>query len=163
MAGKQGKKKIVVIDDEENLCILMKTILEDTGRYRVLCAYDAVRGQRLCEQILPDLIFLDFIMPDRDGGQVIECLRANPKTKNIPVVLISGLGEMIRVQQEGSLSWFPSKFSESRSGGQSPAKKWSKFCVDTVKKTGVGAYLPKPFNKETLLDITRSFLGTSGG
>ena len=159
MAGKRTKKKIVVIDDEKNLCILMKNILEDTGSYRVLCAYNGSRGQRLCRQVLPDLIFLDFIMPEMGGDQVIERLKEDKKTKDIPIVIISGLGEMIRAQDEGRLSWFPSKFTESKDGGESPAKKWSRFCMDTVKKIGVGAYLPKPFTQETLLDIARAFLG----
>ncbi|HOW35176.1 MAG TPA: response regulator [Candidatus Omnitrophota bacterium] len=160
MAGKRKKKRIVVIDDERNLCILMKAILEGTGLYRVMCAYDGIRGQRLCEQILPDLIFLDFIMPDMDGDQVIERLKGNPETKDIPVILISGLGEMIQAKSKGCLSWFPSKFTESKGGGESPSKKWSKFCTDTARKVGVEAYLPKPFSKETLLDVARSFLKT---
>ena len=88
-------KKILVIDDEPDLCRLLKTILESTGMYQVSLAFGGLEGIEKCKKEKPDLIFLDYVMPNVKGDVVIECLRGYGDMKNIPIILMSGLGEMI--------------------------------------------------------------------
>lgn len=90
MPSKGSKKKILIIDDEGAFCRLLKLNLEATGEYEVRSATKAVIGCLVARDFQPDLIFLDIIMPDMRGDQVVEQLMSNLKTQNIPLVIISG-------------------------------------------------------------------------
>ncbi len=80
---------ILVVDDEEGIRQSLQEILEDEG-YEVLTAATAEEGHRLTREFHPDLIFLDIWLPDRDGIELLEDLKA--QFKEIPVVIISGHG-----------------------------------------------------------------------
>ena len=69
-----AKSKILIIDDEENLCFLVKMNLEATGRYEVLTATDPREGLKLAKANIPDLILLDLMMPHMEGSEVAERL-----------------------------------------------------------------------------------------
>jgi len=85
------KKKILLIDDEEDFCFFVKLNLERTGEYQVFTATDGIEGIRLAKQLKPDLIFLDIVMPKMDGGRVAEILLEDESTKNIPFVFVSAV------------------------------------------------------------------------
>ncbi|MBM4271680.1 MAG: response regulator [Deltaproteobacteria bacterium] len=96
------KKKILLIDDEEDFCFFVKLNLEQSGKYEVLTATSGSSGIILASKEHPDLILLDIIMPEMSGGQVAELLLENPKTKNIPVLFITAIASRREVQsQEG--------------------------------------------------------------
>ena len=82
--------KILIVDDDEKLLKLYSAILVKEG-YNVLTASDGRKGVDLALSALPNLILLDVMMPDMDGGEVCERLTENPKTKNIPVVFLTSL------------------------------------------------------------------------
>src|SRR5262245_47235165 len=63
-------QKIVLIDDDKDTCELLKNALEKTGCYQGFTANTAVKGEGLCMAEIPDLIFLDFVMPDENGDRV---------------------------------------------------------------------------------------------
>lgn len=73
------KQKIVVIDDEKDLCLLIQAILEGTGKYEVLMAHDGLEGIKLIAQTVPSLIFVDFVMPKATGDKVIAATKADPR------------------------------------------------------------------------------------
>jgi len=85
------KKKILLIDDEEDFCFFVKLNLERTGEYQVFTATDGIEGIRLAKQLKPDLIFLDIVMPKMDGGRVAEILLEDESTKNIPFVFVTAM------------------------------------------------------------------------
>ncbi len=85
------RKKILLIDDEEDFCFFVKLNLEKTGRYQVFTATDGMEGIRLARQIKPDIIFLDIVMPKMDGRRVAEILLEDESTKMIPVVFASAV------------------------------------------------------------------------
>ncbi|HYA15663.1 MAG TPA: response regulator [Syntrophales bacterium] len=96
------KKKILLVDDEEDFCFFVKLNLEQTGKYEVLTATSGSSGLIMASQELPDLVLLDIIMPEMNGGQVAELLLDNPKTKDIPVIFITAIASRSEVQsQEG--------------------------------------------------------------
>ena len=96
------KKKILLIDDEEDFCFFVKLNLEKTGKFEVMTTTSGSRGIVMASKEHPDLILLDIIMPEMSGGQVAEQLFDNPKTKNIPVLFITAIASRSDVQsQEG--------------------------------------------------------------
>jgi CheY-like chemotaxis protein len=96
------KKKILLIDDEEDFCFFVKLNLEKTGRFEVLTTTSGSSGLVLASKERPDLILLDIIMPEMGGGQVAELLFENPKTRKIPVLFITAIASRQQVQsQEG--------------------------------------------------------------
>jgi CheY-like chemotaxis protein len=96
------KKKILLIDDEEDFCFFVKRNLEKTGRFEILTATSGNSGVVLASKERPDLILLDIIMPEVGGGQVAELLSDNPETRKIPVLFITAIASRREVQsQEG--------------------------------------------------------------
>lgn len=84
-----SKKKILIVDDQKLNTMILAKILKP--EYDVLVALNGSDGLEIAESQLPDLILLDVLMPDTDGYEVLEKLKASDNTKNIPVIFISGL------------------------------------------------------------------------
>ena len=82
-------KQILLIDDEENLFSVIKICLQKLGGWTVITAASGAEGLRHAEAFLPDAILLDVMMPDLDGLTVLRQLKENPKTQDIPVVLLT--------------------------------------------------------------------------
>ena len=74
--------KILVIDDDLAINELIKVNLELCG-YKVIQAYDGVKGFALCKQEMPALVVLDVMMPDVDGFTVAQRIRKNDETKDM--------------------------------------------------------------------------------
>lgn len=85
--------KILVIDDDISINELIKVNLELCG-YRVIQAYDGVKGFALCKQELPSLVILDVMMPDVDGFTVAQRIRNNEETKYIPILMLTALSQI---------------------------------------------------------------------
>jgi CheY-like chemotaxis protein len=86
-----AKARILVIDDEEDICHFTKAVLERTGRFDVLSTTDAAQGVSLAKSEQPDLIVLDINMPFMDGGEVAQTLREFNATKDIPIIFLTAL------------------------------------------------------------------------
>ena len=86
------QKKILVIDDEEDMRKLLKMRLEQEN-FNVVTASDGNVGVKTAEEELPDLILMDIMMPKMDGYTCLKEIRKLPKTKNIPVLMLSGKEE----------------------------------------------------------------------
>jgi DNA-binding response OmpR family regulator len=84
------KKKILIVEDEsalrDSLCEFL--LSED---FEVIVAEDGESGLKLAKSENPDLISLDIILPKKDGFEVLTELRADEKTKNTPVILLTNL------------------------------------------------------------------------
>jgi two-component system response regulator RpaA len=85
--------KILVIDDDEAINELIKINLEIFG-YDVISAKDGTQGFSLAKQETPDLILLDVMMPDVDGYTVAKRIRENISTQNIPILMLTALGQL---------------------------------------------------------------------
>ena len=85
------KKRILLVDDEPGFTRMMKLNLEQNGAYEVKIENDGGRVLQTARAFRPDLIFLDVIMPDIDGGQVAANLRSDPTLRNTPIVFLTAV------------------------------------------------------------------------
>lgn len=85
-------KRILVIDDEDDIRKLTQTCLEIMGGWQVLTASSGSEGLAKAQTEQPDVILLDVMMPDMDGQTTFQQLQANPATRNIPVILLTARG-----------------------------------------------------------------------
>ena len=81
-------KKILVIDDEQDLVDMLEITLESEG-YEVLKAYDGYEGLEKSRESKPDLILLDIMLPKMDGYQVCRLLKFDDTSKDIPIVMLT--------------------------------------------------------------------------
>jgi Fe-S oxidoreductase len=91
----QGRK-ILVVDDEPDILIFFRAVLEDNGA-TVLEAEDGEKALELAKKEKPDLITLDLSMPGKDGGKVFEAIRKDPDLAAINVCIITGRPELRRL------------------------------------------------------------------
>lgn len=80
--------KILVIDDDPNICDLLARILRKNN-YSVFLAHTAGTGLDLARELIPDGIVLDLILPDMDGFVLLSTLKSDPLTSQIPVIVVS--------------------------------------------------------------------------
>jgi CheY-like chemotaxis protein len=97
--------KVLVVDDEPAFAEFAKLLLEGMGHKTVLCL-DASRAVALVLSERPDLVITDLNMPDVDGLQLIERLKASPETASVPVILASNStdrSDRIEAQRLGAI------------------------------------------------------------
>ncbi|HLA77440.1 MAG TPA: response regulator [Vicinamibacteria bacterium] len=80
---------ILAVDDEEDIRSLLEMQVEGAG-HQVLLAGNGVEALQKVESHRPDLVLLDVVMPVMDGLQMLEKLRAEPATRELPVIAVSG-------------------------------------------------------------------------
>ncbi len=98
-----GKKKIFIVEDDEFLRSLNAKKLESEG-YEVSVAIDGPSAMTAIPEAAPDLIFLDLLLPGgKDGFDVLTAIKADEKTKNIPVVVFSNLGQTEDIEKARAL------------------------------------------------------------
>lgn len=85
--------RILVIDDDPAITELVCINLEMAG-YSTASAEDGIKGQALALQMQPDLIMLDLMLPKVDGFTVCQRLRRDERTTNIPVLMLTALGQI---------------------------------------------------------------------
>lgn len=81
-------KKILVVDDERHIVRLVQVNLERAG-YQIVTAYDGVEALEKVKSEDPDMVVLDVMMPRMDGFEVLKNLQADPRTQDIPVIMLT--------------------------------------------------------------------------
>lgn len=94
-----GQKKILIVDDDS---VVLRTIKDGlAGKYKVFGANSGANAMKVLGRMPVDLILLDYEMPEMNGPQVLQALRADPDTAPIPVMFLTGLQE--EAMQTGGL------------------------------------------------------------
>jgi DNA-binding response OmpR family regulator len=124
-----SKKYVLIVDDDPDLVETVCMMLEDKG-YEVGKAYDGVEGEEAIKERHPDLLVLDVMMPRKDGYQLCAELKADSATKDIPVILLTAVGEAVPTT------------SYTHAQGMS---------------TEAEEYIPKPVDSKTLVEAVESF------
>jgi DNA-binding response OmpR family regulator len=125
-----SKPYILVVDDDPDLVETVAMMLESKG-CEVGMAYDGIEGEESIKQRRPDLIILDIMMPRKDGYILCAELKANPETQEIPVVLLTAVGEAVPT---------------------------TKYTHADGMSTEADDYIPKPIDTEGLWEVVSSLL-----
>ena len=123
------KKYVLIVDDDPDLVETVCMMLEDKG-YEVGKAYDGVEGKESIQQRRPDLLVLDVMMPRKDGYKLCAELKADSATRDIPIILLTAVGEAVPTT------------SYTHAQGMS---------------TEAEEYIPKPVDSKTLVEAVESF------
>ena len=92
-------KNILIIDDDRDLSELIHAALTAQG-YQVNVAHDPKEGIKTAKHQKPNLILMDVMLPGMNGGEAIKLLKADPGTKDIPVIFLTGLVSKQELQTE---------------------------------------------------------------
>ena len=90
--AEENKDTILLVEDDTFLSGMYKTKFEMEG-FKVITAEDGLRGFQLAKEKRPDIILLDILLPKMDGFEVLEKLRISKDTKEIPVIMLTNLGQ----------------------------------------------------------------------
>jgi len=90
-SGFGEKRRILIVDNDRDSTHLVKILLERTGRYSVLEENDATKAHQSAQNFRPDLILLDIVMPEIDGGEVAAQIEADPLLQRTPVIFLTAL------------------------------------------------------------------------
>ncbi len=97
------KKKILVVDDEVSITRLLKLNLEKTGAYVVRSENEGTKTVAAAQEFKPDLILLDVMMPDIDGGDVAADLQADPLLRSVPIVFLTAAVKKEELDAKGGM------------------------------------------------------------
>ncbi|MEM6257323.1 MAG: response regulator [Planctomycetota bacterium] len=90
-AFSQGKKKILVVDDDPQIVELFKDVLGSNDRYELQSAGTGYEAGLLTTEFKPDLMILDYMLPDINGNMVCKTVRENPKLGEMKILIVSGV------------------------------------------------------------------------
>ncbi len=106
-------KKILIVDDEEDILALLAAVLGYLDQYTILGAKDGEEGLRMAEQENPALVLLDIQMPKLSGYEVCRAIRANKTLSGTKILILSGLtqpGDFAEAEQAGADDFLPKPF-----------------------------------------------------
>lgn len=86
-----GKKKVLIVDDDAEIVELMTDVLVRDGRFDVKTASSGYEAGIQTQQFRPDVILLDYMLPDVNGNVVCHTIKQNPEFENIKIIIVSGV------------------------------------------------------------------------
>ena len=86
-----GKSKVLVVDDDPEIVELFVDVLERDGRFEVKTASTGYDAGMLTTEFMPDLIILDYMLPDINGNIVCKTIRQNPNFEQTKIIIVSGV------------------------------------------------------------------------
>lgn len=159
--AKMATEKLLIIDDDKNLLTLLSKIFKKSG-YRVATAHNARKALASLEREMPDLILLDLMLPDINGYELLEKIKARPEWAFIPVVILSAitnLEDKLKGLRLGVMDYITKPFEreelEARVRNildfyhlkvhkqEIPAKPSHQRLIDYMKDQGIRALVPQ--------------------
>ena len=137
-------KKILIVDDEPDVIIFLSAVLEESG-YETIGAKDGVEGLELLRKESPDLVVLDVMLPRKSGMTMFQELRQDEKTSRIPVVIVTGVSEVMGVDFKD----FTFRPADDKTAIQAPGP---------GKEPIPDAYIEKPIDPEELVKVIKDAL-----
>lgn len=86
-----GKRKVLIVDDDAEIVELMVDVLSRDGRFDIKTASSGYDAGIMTEQFRPDLIILDYMLPDVNGNIVCQTIKRNPEFINTKIIIVSGV------------------------------------------------------------------------
>ncbi|MFW5874219.1 MAG: response regulator [Verrucomicrobiota bacterium] len=84
-------RRVLVIDDEASFTRMVQLNLEATGNYHVEVVNESPKAYEVAKRFRPDIILLDVVMPEADGGDVANAIRQHADTAKIPIIFVSAM------------------------------------------------------------------------
>ena len=94
-----GKRKVLVVDDDEDLVELICDALDRDGRFDIRSVNNGFGAGMLIKEFRPDLIVLDVMLPDINGKEVCQLVRGDKSMDNVRIICISGMVETNKIQE----------------------------------------------------------------
>jgi CheY-like chemotaxis protein len=132
----EEKQKILVVDDEPDAIKFVEAVLSQQESFSIIASPDGEDGLKKAFEIHPDLIILDVMMPGKDGFKVFYDLKNDERTKDIPIIMLTGVADKIGIR------FFKDDMKNFM--GEEPL-----------------AYIEKPLDPEKLLDSVKNALAVS--
>jgi excisionase family DNA binding protein len=98
-ALESGKRKVLLVDDDNDLVVLMTKFLEEDGRFEVRVASNGFDAGMMVKEYRPDMIVLDVMLPDINGKEVCHRVRADTTLEDVRILCISGMIEEDKIQE----------------------------------------------------------------
>lgn len=144
--------KILYMEDEPDLCEFVKLKLEATGEFSVSTSTTAQGGEDWVSREKPEIILLDVVMPERSGWDLAKQLkRKDSPHRRIPIILISGKGEMIFQKKTGEFKWQPNH-PLVKNREKLPDAKGAEALAQAY---GVDDFINKPFKIELVIEVIK--------
>jgi len=94
-----GKRKVLIVDDDAEIVELLEEVLERDGRFEVKTASSGYEAGMATQRFRPELILLDYMLPDVNGNVVCQTIRSNPEFENIKIIIVSGVVKQDEISQ----------------------------------------------------------------
>ena len=94
-----GKKKVLVVDDDPEIIELIVDILSRDPRFEIRTASSGYDAGIMTQQFRPDLILLDYMLPDVNGNIVCQTIRKNVEFEDIKIIIVSGVVKQDEIDQ----------------------------------------------------------------
>ena len=101
-------RRILMIDDDKDHLLLCKWILERHG-YEILTVTQATPAVEMARKFKPDLIFIDHYMGDSSGTEITKMIKADPLTRDIPVIYFSSCEDIVKRAEEAGADAYLAK------------------------------------------------------
>jgi len=150
--------KVLIIDDEKDFCELLKENLSLMDEFEVAYETDPQKAEAAVEREAPDIILLDNVMPNRKGSEIVHALRRQEKTKGIPIIMISGRGEMVFYKKTASFKWEANRPIVKNRGQISDSKNPDSL----AQEYGVDCYISKPVTTDIIIEAMKDLLKARG-
>ena len=98
-ALESGKRKVLIVDDDEELVELLKDAFEHDGRFDIRTANNGFDAGMLVKEFRPDLVILDVMLPDINGREVCVRVRSDKSLDEVKIICISGMVEADKVAE----------------------------------------------------------------
>ncbi len=98
-ALESGKRRALLVDDDIEIVDLMNKVLEEDGRFEVRIANNGFDAGMMVKDYRPDIIILDYMLPDINGKEVCQRVRADASLEDVRILCISGLVEDDKIQE----------------------------------------------------------------
>ncbi len=96
-ALESGKRRLLIVDDDEELVELMVDVFERDGRWDIKTANNGFGAGMLVKDFRPEMVVLDVMLPDINGKEVCQRVRNDPSMKSVKIICISGMVEQDRI------------------------------------------------------------------
>lgn len=101
--SQEQKKKVILIVEDDEVLLRALYVFFHSDEYTISTATDGDTAVKMVQRLKPDIILLDLLLPKMDGFKFLEIVKAIPVIKDIPVVVLSNLGDTVNMERAKSL------------------------------------------------------------